>query len=103
MGSATALIGDPTGRKLVKEVLSESDIAYNASMISKQIEKIYNKGMEMTSRSKMFKPIKFVDNLTWFRDIRFIDFLTEVGRSVKVNSMLSRNWYNYCLYNHDIL
>ena len=91
MGSATALIGDPTGRKLVKEVLSETDISYNASMISKQIEKIYAKGIEMT-KPETFKPIKFVDNLTWFRDIRFLDFLTEVGRSVKVNSMLSRNW-----------
>ena len=91
IGSATTLIGDPTGRKSTKKILSESEIFINAGKISKQIDRIYTKGMELT-RSKDFIPIRFVDNLAWFKNLKLIDFLTDLGRNVKVNSMLARNW-----------
>ena len=80
---------------LAKPTLSESEIFYNAQSISRQIEKVYYRGMDMT-QSKNFKPIKFVDNLTWFKNMNLIDFLTNFGRYIKVNNMLSRNWYFMC-------
>ena len=58
----------------------------------KQIEGVYLRGMEM-SKSENFKTINIIDNLNWFRDLKLIDFLTEMGRLIKVNTMLSRNWY----------
>ena len=48
--------------------------------------------MEM-SKCENYKPISFVDNLNWFKDLKLIDFLTDMGRHIKVNTMLSRNWY----------
>ena len=73
--------------------MSKSDIFDNAKSISKQIENIYLRGMEL-SKAKEYKPLNFVDNLTWFHDMKLIEFLSEMGRYVKVNNMLSRNWYN---------
>lgn len=94
IGSATTIIGDPTGRKLAKESLSLPEIYSNATSISKQIEKVYLKGMEL-SKSDGFKALESVDNFSWFRDLKLIDFLNELGRQVKVNVMLSRNWYKF--------
>lgn len=94
IGSATTIIGDPTGRKLAKEALSLPEIYSNATSISKQIEKLYLKGMEL-SKSEGFKTLESVDNFSWFKDLKLIDFLTELGRQVKVNVMLSRNWYKF--------
>lgn len=91
IGTATTLIGDPTGRKSAKEILTHSEILSNSTSISKQIENIYQNGMKM-NHFKHFKPIKFIDNLSWFKDMGLINFLSDFGRHVKVNSMLSRNW-----------
>lgn len=62
--------------------------------VSKQIEKIYSKGMEL-SKTERFQALGSVDNFSWFKDLKLIDFLTELGRQVKVNAMLSRNWYEF--------
>lgn len=45
------------------------------------------------SKSEDFEALESVDNFSWFKDMKLIDFLTELGRQVKVNAMLSRNWY----------
>lgn len=92
IGSATTLIGDPTGRTSAKSMLTRSEIADNALSISSQIEKIYSNALVLC-KHKHF-PLKIVDNLTWFKDISLINFLTSIGRQTKVKSMLSRNWYN---------
>ena len=76
---------------MAKEMLSESEIYENAIAISNQIKRIYYKAMELSGTDE-FKSIDFVDNLAWFKDMKFIDFLSNMGRFVKVNSMLSRNW-----------
>jgi tyrosyl-tRNA synthetase len=73
-------------------MLTHSEIADNALSISSQIEKIYSNAL-ILCKHKHF-PIKIVDNLTWFKDISLINFLTSIGRQTKVKSMLSRNWYN---------
>ena len=73
-------------------MLTHSEIADNALSISSQIEKIYSNAL-ILCKHKHF-PLKIVDNLTWFKDISLINFLTSIGRQTKVKSMLSRNWYN---------
>lgn len=39
-----------------------------------------------------YQRLSSVDNLSWFNDMKIIDFLSKIGRQVKVNAMLSRNW-----------
>lgn len=92
IGTATTLIGDPTGRNREKEVLSHSEILRNSTSITRQIQDIYENGMKI-NQIMNFKPIKIIDNLSWFKDMELINFLSDFGRFVKVKSMLSRNWY----------
>jgi tyrosyl-tRNA synthetase len=37
--------------------------------------------------------VKVLNNLDWFRDVSFLDFLRTVGKLAKVNVMLSRDRY----------
>jgi hypothetical protein len=37
--------------------------------------------------------VKVLNNLDWFRDVSFLDFLRSVGKLAKVNVMLSRDRY----------
>ncbi len=76
---------------MAKEMLSESEIKENAIAISNQIKRIYYKAMELSGTAE-FRSIDFVDNIEWFKDMKIIDFLSNMGRFVKVNTMLSRNW-----------
>lgn len=74
--------------------MTEAEIFENAGAISEQIKRIYHVGMKL-SGATAFKPLNFVDNLSWFKNMTFVKFLSDMGRQMKVNSMLSRNWYKF--------
>jgi tyrosyl-tRNA synthetase len=80
VGGATGQIGDP---KMDKERAQQTteQIASNARGIHDQFVRI------MGSRQ-----VHLVNNLTWFKNINYIDFLGEIGRQFSMTQLLDRDF-----------
>jgi len=77
IGSATALIGDPTGKTQMRKMLSADDVRWNSTKIHQQFERIV--------QSKNFK---VANNAAWFGSINFLTFIRDIGAHFSVNNML---------------
>lgn len=81
VGGATGLIGDPDGKAKERDLKTLDEVnSYKKSIIS-QYKQIFD-GLDF----------KTVDNLDWFKDINYLDFLREVGKHVPMRQMLARDF-----------
>jgi len=80
IGGGTAMIGDPSGRTDMRQMLTKEKIQYNAECIKKQLEKFID-----------FKDGKAIleNNADWLLDLNYVDFLREIGTHFSVNRMLT--------------
>jgi len=84
VGGGTGMIGDPSGRSEMRQLLSEEQIATNLAALKAQIGRFVDlRG----GRALM------LNNADWLRDLRYIDFLREIGRHFSVNRMLASEAY----------
>ena len=81
VGGATSLIGDPGGKDEERELKSREEIQANVVGIEKQINQLFN-DLEFT----------LVDNYEWFKDVRYLDFLREVGKYYSMTELLQRDF-----------
>lgn len=80
-GGATGMVGDPSGRSEERNLLDEATLGANVAAIKAQIERIVDlDGAGGT----------LVDNRDWTGEVRFLDFLRDIGKHVTVNTMLAR-------------
>ena len=84
IGGGTARIGDPSGKIEMRKMLSVEDIDRNAAAIQRQIEHFL--GLHNVSAT-------VVNNADWLVDVKYIDFLRDIGRHFSVNRMLSFETY----------
>ena len=85
VGGGTATIGDPSGKTDMRKMLSREDIDNNVACIKKQIEKFVS-----------FEGVNgaiIVNNADWLLDLKFIDFVKEIGSLFSVNKMLAAECY----------
>jgi tyrosyl-tRNA synthetase len=80
-GGATGMIGDPGGRSEERNLLDLATLEANVAAIKQQIARIL--GPE--------GPWILVDNHSWTKDLRVLDFLRDVGKHVTVNQMVARD------------
>lgn len=80
IGTATASIGDPSGKSHARPMMDTTTIEENAWAIKEQIARIL--------KIDLNKFDTFVDNLSWFEGEMFLEFLREVGPHFSVNNML---------------
>ena len=85
VGGGTATIGDPSGKTDMRKMLSREDINKNVEGIKKQIEKFVS--FEGDNGAII------VNNADWLLDLKFIDFVREIGSLFSVNKMLSAECY----------
>lgn len=78
IGGATAMIGDPTGKNEMRQMLRGEEIGKNAGAIHQQITKIM--GPKSTHA--------VVNNLSWFGSMNFLLTLRSIGPFFSVNNML---------------
>lgn len=81
VGGATGMIGDPDGKKEERNLLTLDDIARNKAGIAAQYRQVFG-GKDFT----------LVDNYDWFKNINFLDFLRDIGKSVPLSGMLGRDF-----------
>ena len=84
IGGATGMIGDPTGRTDMRQMLTKEDIAHNCDCFKKQMSRFidFSEGKAM-----------MVNNADWLMDLNYIDLLREVGACFSVNNMLRAECY----------
>jgi tyrosyl-tRNA synthetase len=82
MGGGTTKIGDPTGRDLSRQMLTEDVIQANKAGIRKVFDKFLTFGDGPTDAV-------MVDNDDWLSQINYIAFLRDFGQHFSVNRMLT--------------
>src|SRR5690349_24176207 len=65
VGGATGMIGDPSGKKEERKLLTEEEVAYNAACIKNQLEKF----LDFSSTSNA---AEIVNNADWYKTINTI-------------------------------
>ncbi len=84
IGGGTAMIGDPTGRTDMRQMMTEETIAHNVECFKKQMSRFID-----FSDGKAL----LVNNADWLMDLNYIDVLREVGSHFSVNRMLTAECY----------
>ena len=84
IGDGTTMIGDPSGRTDMRQMLTEETIQYNAECFKKQMEKFidFSDGKALMLR-----------NSEWLKPLNYIEMLREVGACFSVNNMLRAECY----------
>ena len=82
LGGATGMIGDPSGKSEERNLLSLKTIEYNLHCIKKQLAKFLDFSGPNAAQ--------IVNNHDWFVDMRFLDFLRDVGKHLTVNYMVAK-------------
>ena len=78
LGGGTTKVGDPSGKDKTRVMLSNEDIERNKQGIKNILVKFLNN-----------EDVIFVDNDEWLSDLKYIDFLRDIGSKFSVNRMLN--------------
>ena len=84
IGGGTAMIGDPSGRTDMRQMMTKETIQHNCDCFKKQMEKFID-----FSDDKAL----MVNNADWLLDLNYVDLLREVGSHFSVNRMLTAECY----------
>src|SRR5258706_10020144 len=85
VGGATGLIGDPSGKKEERKLLTEEDVNHNVECIRKQLSRF----LDFQSAKN---PAMLVNNVDWFKGISTIAFLRDAGKYLTVSYLLSKGF-----------
>ncbi len=80
VGGATGQIGDPKENG-ERDLKSLDEVEHNKQCIRKQIERIIHTDN-----------VTMVDNFDWFKNIKYLDFLREVGKNFSMTQLLDRQF-----------
>ena len=84
IGGGTTMVGDPSGKTEMRQMLSEAAIRANGQALQAQLSHYLNvDGREAT----------YVNNADWLLKLNYIEFLRDIGRHFSVNRMLTAEAY----------
>ena len=84
VGGGTGLIGDPSGKTELRQVLTREQIDYNAQCLGKQLSQY----LDFSDGKALL-----LNNADWLTKINYIEFLRDIGRHFSVNKMLAAESY----------
>ena len=84
VGGGTTMIGDPSGRTDMRQMMTPEQINYNCECFKKQMSKFIDFG-----EGKAL----LVNNADWLLDLNYVELLREVGANFSVNRMLTAECY----------
>jgi tyrosyl-tRNA synthetase len=84
MGGGTTLVGDPSGRTEMRQLMTREEIEKNAQGIKGQLSRFldFSEGRAL-----------LLNNADWLVKLNYIDFLRDIGRHFSVNRMLAAESY----------
>lgn len=84
IGGGTTMIGDPSGRQDLRQVMTQERIAENGE----KFKKVFEKFLTFEDDRAMM-----VNNAEWLLPLNYIGFLRDVGAHFSVNRMLTADCY----------
>jgi tyrosyl-tRNA synthetase len=84
IGGGTTMIGDPSGRTDMRQMLTKEDIDHNAECFKRQMERFIDFG---EGKAMM------LNNADWLLKLNYVELLREVGACFSVNNMLRAECY----------
>ena len=85
VGGGTATIGDPSGKTDMRRMMSREEINHNVECCKKQLEKFVSFEGENAAI--------VVNNADWLLNLKFVDFMRDIGSLFSVNKMLAADCY----------
>ncbi len=84
LGGGTGMIGDPSGRSDLRQVMTKETIQHNVECFKKQMSRFieFGEGKAM-----------MINNADWLLDLNYVEVLREVGACFSVNNMLRAECY----------
>lgn len=83
VGGATGMVGDPSGKSQERNLLDNATLQHNVACVKAQLEKFLS--FEGENGAEM------VNNIDWFRNMSFLEFIRDVGKHISVNYMLAKD------------
>lgn len=84
IGGGTGMIGDPSGRSDLRQMMTPETIQHNCDCFKKQMSRFID-----FSEGKAL----MVNNADWLLDLNYVELLREVGTCFSVNNMLRAECY----------
>ncbi len=84
LGGGTGMIGDPSGRSDMRQMMTKETIQHNVDCFKKQMSRFID-----FSDGKAL----MVNNADWLLDLNYVEMLREVGAHFSVNNMLRAECY----------
>lgn len=85
IGGATALIGDPSGKRDMRKMLTKEQVAHNKEEVKELVKRFVNVEGD--------NPALILDNSSWINPESYIDFMRNIGIHFNVNKMLAAECY----------
>jgi len=102
VGGGTGMVGDPSGKTEMRKLLSLEEIATNSQALKGQLSRFvdFEGGRAL-----------LLNNADWLLELRYIEFLRDIGRHFSVNRMLAAESYklrfetglNFVEFNYQLL
>ena len=84
IGGGTAMVGDPSGRTDMRQMMTPETIQHNCDCFKKQMSRF----IDFSDNKALM-----VNNADWLMDLNYIEILREVGAHFSVNRMLTAECY----------
>ena len=85
IGGATALIGDPSGKKDMRKMLTKEQVEHNKAEVKELVKRFVDVDGD--------NPALILDNSEWINPQSYIDFMRNIGVHFNVNKMLASVCY----------
>ncbi len=92
VGGGTGLVGDPSGKTEMRKLLTMDDVEQNARGIKSQLSRFIEFGQGGA---------RLLNNADWLVDLKYIDFLRDIGRHFSVNRMIRAESYRVRLESEE--
>ena len=83
-GGGTAMVGDPSGKTELRQMLTRDTIAQNSAAIRAQLSRFLDFGEGKAIMA---------NNADWLLQLNYVDFLRDIGALFSVNHMLAAECY----------
>ena len=84
IGGGTGMVGDPSGRSDMRQMMTPETIQHNCDCFKKQMEKFIEFGPDKAM---------MLNNADWLMKLNYVELLREVGSCFSVNNMLRAECY----------
>ena len=91
LGGGTGMIGDPSGRSDMRQMMTKETIDHNIDCFIKQMGRFIE--FEESEADRDTNKAIMVNNADWLLDLNYIEMLRDIGAHFSVNRMLAAECY----------